>query len=526
MAGTISMGARREVVSAVAERYRAAGVKEKGRVLDELCALTNWHRKHAIRALAQTGIPKRLARRGRRKQYGAAIRKALTILWDASDRVCGKRLKVMIPALLPALELHGRLALSVGDRKALLTASPATIDRLLCDVKIEAAGGRRRRAGSSSAIRREVPVRTFNDWKDPAPGFCEVDMVAHSGASAKGSFIQTLTMVDVATGWTECVPLLFREGVLVIEAVKRAQSLFPWLILGADFDNDSANETVVRWCEGQGITVTRSRAYKKNDQAYVEQKNGAVVRRLTGYGRFEGLDAARILARLYAASRLHVNFFQPSFKLKEKRREGAKIIKRYHPPATPYERALSHPALDESLKRRLQDIYTNLDPVLLLEDIRVAQAELGAFVDRPKSAGTDRQDATGTISAPMLGQGLDLGERRSIHRRPYVRRKPVPKRASKIDPYRAQIDLWLLAEPHLTAVDLLSRLQTRAPETFDEKQLRTVQRAVKAWRCQAAQDLIGRAELAIKIDPDRFVPAGTNLSGLPSPHTVESNIVR
>jgi len=208
------------------------------------------------------------------------------------------------------------------DRKALLTVSPATIDRLLSNVKTGAAGGRRRRAGSSSAIRREVPVRTFNGWDDPAPGFLEVDMVAHSGTSAAGSFIQTLTMVDVATGWTECFPLLLREGSLVIEAIKRAQSLFFWLIRGADFDNDSAfmNETVVRWCRDQGIAVTRSRAYKKNDQAYVEQKNGAVVRRLIGYGRFEGLDAARCLARLYAASRLHVNFFQPSFKLKEKRR--------------------------------------------------------------------------------------------------------------------------------------------------------------------------------------------------------------
>ena len=143
------------------------------------------------------------------------------------DRICGKRLKVMIPTLLPALERHGRLKLRAADRVLVLAISAATIDRLLADTKIAAAGGKRRRVGFYSAIRREVPIRTFNDWQDPPPGFCEIDMVAHGGISFAGSFIQTLTMVDVATGWTECLPLVTREGSLVVEAIKRAQSLFP-----------------------------------------------------------------------------------------------------------------------------------------------------------------------------------------------------------------------------------------------------------------------------------------------------------
>jgi hypothetical protein len=239
----------------------------------------------------------------------------------------------MIPALLPALERHGRLQPTSEERGLLLSVSAATIDRMLVEVKIAAAGGRRRRVGFYSAIRREVPIRTFNDWGSPPPGFCEIDMVAHGGTSMSGSFIQTLTMVDIATGWTECLPLASRDGSLVVEAMTLAQSLFPWLICGADFDNDSAfmNDVVVPWCREHKIEVTRSRAYKKNDQAFVEQKNGAVVRRLVGYGRFDGVDTARVMARLYAAARLHVNFFQPSFKLREKRREGAKVIKRYHP---------------------------------------------------------------------------------------------------------------------------------------------------------------------------------------------------
>jgi hypothetical protein len=189
------MGARREVVSAVAERYRSARRTEKGRILDELCATTGWHRKHAVRALRRHETPSRIyAPRARRRRYGAIIKDALTALWEASDRVCGKRLKVMIPTLLPALEEHGRLKLGKGDRDLVLAVSAATIDRVLGDVKIAASGGKRRRAGFYSAIRREVPIRTFNDWKGPPPGYCEVDMVAHGGASVAGSLIQTLTM--------------------------------------------------------------------------------------------------------------------------------------------------------------------------------------------------------------------------------------------------------------------------------------------------------------------------------------------
>jgi hypothetical protein len=190
MARMISMGARREVLSAVMERYRSAKRSEKGRILDELCATTGWHRKHAVRALrrrAKVGANAVEAPRQRKRRYDATIKDAMTALWEASDRVCGKRLKVMIPTLLPALEQHGRLQLGQSDRDRVLVISAATIDRLLVDVKIAASGGRRRRAGFYSAIRREVPIRTFNDWNSPPPGFCEVDMVAHGGTSVAGS---------------------------------------------------------------------------------------------------------------------------------------------------------------------------------------------------------------------------------------------------------------------------------------------------------------------------------------------------
>src|ERR1700723_3313162 len=502
MAGKISMGARREVVSAVTERYRAAKRAEKGRILDALCATTGWHRKHAVRAPRQhetVGPDGVMAPRERRRRYGATIKDAMTALWEASDRVCGKRLKVMIPILLAALEQHGRLKLGLADRDRVLAISPATIDRLLVDVKVAASGGRRRRAGFYSAIRREIPIRTFNDWNSPPPGFCEVDMVAHGGTSVAGSFIQTLTMVDVATGWTEGMPLVTREGGFVVQAIERAQSLFPWLIRGADFDNDSAfmNDIVVPWCRAQKIEVTRSRAYKKNDQAFVEQKNGAVVRRLVGYGRFDGLETTRVLERLYAASRLHTNFFQPSFKLKDKRREGAKVIKRYHVPATPYSRALAHPKLSKAVKRRLREIYRTLDPVALLAEMRDAQAELGTRV----GARAGKLAAVASLTAPTtnaaafakrLGNDVHLGEQRIIHRRmhkPYKTRVRMP---SILDPHRADIERWLAAEPRLTALAILGRLAEHSPEKFGPPQHTIVQRLLRSLRRNAAEVIIPR----------------------------------
>jgi hypothetical protein len=516
MAGQISMGARREVADAVAARYRTTGRADKSRILDELCAVTGWHRKHAIRKLGSEACAADVTSdtpRQRKPIYGASIKDALVALWEASDRICGKRLKEMIPTLLPALERHGRLKLGKVDRALVLSVSASTIDRLLVDTRIAASGGRRRRVGFYSAIRREVPIRTFNDWNDPPPGFCEIDMVAHGGTNVAGSFIQTLTMVDVATGWTECLPLLTRESGLVVEAMARAQSLFPWSILGADFDNDSAfmNDTVVPWCRGQNIEVTRSRAYKKNDQAFVEQKNGAVVRRLMGYGRFEGIETAHAIARLYAAARLHVNFFQPSFKLKDKRREGAKVIKRYHVPATPYARALAHPKVAKAIKQRLRALYRTLDPVALLAEMRAAQAVLGTRVDRragkPPAFTCPLPPASDTSTfAKGLGRDVLAGEQRIIHRRmhkPYKKRVRMP---SMLDPHVEAIEGWLAAEPRITALVILHRLAERCPDQFGPPQHTTVQRLLKTLRRRAAAQLITRTETVTPTEATNIGP--------------------
>ena len=230
---------------------------------------------------------------------------------------------------MDSMERHGHLELDPKVRSRLLSASAATLDRLLGPIRTTAGNRRKRRRRPS--MERQVPVRTFNDWNRPPPGFLEIDLVAHCGGSLSGSFIHSLVATDICTGWTEAVPLMAREQSMVIEGLEAIVRQLPFQVLGIDSDNDSAfiNETLVQYCVKRGIEFTRSRAYRKNDQAWIEQKNGSVVRRFTGHDRYSGRIAGQTMVHLYKAVRLYVNYFQSSFKLLEKMRDGAKTIKRY-----------------------------------------------------------------------------------------------------------------------------------------------------------------------------------------------------
>ena len=382
----VSMATRDELIAAVINRYGGSNRREKIRILDEFVAVTGFHRKHAMRLLGGKK-PRRSAARLSRRIYGDDVRAALVLVWEASDRVCGKRLKPLIPILVDAMERHGHLKLAPEVGARLRSMSAATIDRALREVR-ETVGRTRRRRTASSIIRRSIPICTFSDWRDPPPGFVEADLVAHSGPSTHGSFVQTLVLTDVATGWTECAPLLVREQKLLSEVLTELRKLLPFDLLGFDTDNDSVfmNETVRDYCQEAGIEFTRCRPYRKNDQAFVEQKNGAIVRRIVGYRRLEGLPAAEALARLYRIVRLFVNFFQPSFKLCGKERYGARVRKRYHAPATPCQRVLADLRTPEEVRRRLKCVQAGLDPVRLLSEMRTAQQHLVDIADSPSVA--------------------------------------------------------------------------------------------------------------------------------------------
>jgi len=495
MGKRVSAEARRELVEAVAERYQGGRRSEKMRILDEFVAVTGYHRKHAIRLLTGRSVleqPPRPRRHARPPTiYGEPVREALIVLWGASDRVCGKRLKPLLPLLVPALERHGHLQLDEAVRRCLLDVSAATIDRLLAPTRA-AVWGRTRRARATPAVRRAVPVRTFADWKDPEPGYMEGDLVAHSGESASGSFIQTLVLTDVATGWTECVALVVREGTLVVQALERLRSTMPFALRGLDTDNGSEfmNETVVQYCASHAIELTRSRPYRKNDQAWVEQKNGAVVRRLVGYGRLEGLAAAESLTRLYAASRLFVNFFQPSFKLAEKTRYGARVSKRYHAPQTPCARLLTSNTIPDTTKERLRAIAATLDPLRLLDEIRTVQQHVARLVAGDTAEVLPHREADLEHFLRSVTVAWRHGEVRPTHRP--LERPPRHWRTRK-DPFESVwpvVRAWLDAEPDRTAKELLKRLQGEHPGMFPDAQLRTLQRRVKRWRTAAARELV------------------------------------
>ena len=221
------------------------------------------------------------------------------------------------------------------------------------------------------------------------------------------------------------------------------------------------------------------RLTRKNDQAWVEQKNGAIVRRLVGYGRFEGMAAAEALARLYAAARLHTNLFQPSFKLREKTRLGARVTKRWHPPATPADRALASGRLAAESMARIAELRGRADPVIALAAIRAAQAELGRRVDQRGAAAASGETPIVADLAASVSRAKKSGERRAILRRPCRRAKPIPKRPSMLDPHHAEIEAWLEAQPETTAVAVLARLKERHPERFADVHLRTTQRLVR-----------------------------------------------
>src|SRR3954452_7399894 len=493
MGRRLSMATRAELLEVVRERYGSARPAERRLVLDEFVAVSGYHRKHAIRLLRQPGSGPAPDRRGRSPVYDAAVRAALVVVWEASDRICGKRLKAALPVLVPAMERHGHLALDAAVRDRLVAMSASTVDRLLRSVPARAGAGRRR-SGATSAVRRGGRVRRFGDGGEPAPGFTEVDLVAHSGPSMAGAFAWTLVLTDVATGWTECVALAWRDAALVVEALTRLRGVLPFPLGGADFDNDSVfmNEDVVGWCRANGIEVTRSRAYRKNDQAWVEQKNGAVVRRLVGHDRLEGLAATGELGRLYASARLLVNFFQPSFKLAAKRRDGARFSRRYHAPATPYARLLATGTLEAGVGGRLAAEFAALDPIALLAAIRGSQERLAALAANGGSADPPASAPDGELADFLSGLGTawQAGEVRATHRAKPKARRYWRSRADPFAEVAASLRSWLEAEPDLQATDLLARLGEECPGRYPGKLLRTLQRRVRDWRRGIAHRLV------------------------------------
>jgi len=417
VAKKMTRGSRNELAKTLRRRYLSATIKQKQIILKEFIAATGYHPKSAVRVLnAPTEEARTSKTRHRRPLYDEASRTALIVLWEASDRVCSKRLRALLPVMLPALERHGHLRLNDAIRGNVLAMSAATIDRLLRPARKLAKPSRPRRIVPEP--RRKIPVRTFTDWNDPVPGSMEMDLVAHCGDVNRGSYVHSLVLTDIASGWIECAPLVVRDGALVVEGVDRIRNVLPFTLKALDSDNGSEfiNETMIKYCLRHGIELTRSRPYRKNDQAWVEQKNGSVVRKLLGYRRYQGVAAAQALTKLYGVARLFVNFFQPSFKLAEKHRQGAHVTKRYGAPQTPCQRVLEAVSTPEAVKQRLRDTAESLDPLKLLEEIRALQSHLVAISDKvPTPADVPAEPDMVTFMSGLSDAWRD-GEVRPTHR--------------------------------------------------------------------------------------------------------------
>jgi hypothetical protein len=300
----------------------------------------------------------------------------------------------------------------------------------------------------------------------------------------------SLVATDVCSGWVEAVPLLAREQSLVIEGLDRIREQLPVPMRGIDSDNDGAfiNDTLATYCQKASISFTRSRPHHKNDQAWIEQKNGAVIRKMVGHERFSGIVAGQALAQLLQAVRLYVNYFQPSFKLRERVREGSKVKKLYYPPATPCDRLLAHQDVDEAAKVILRKQQDRLDPVELLHRIRQGQGALAALSTGEPSEGPDRESLNQFLAG--LPELWRMGEARPTHR------KAAPKARcwrTRVDPFAdvwTDLLLWLQKEPDSTAKALLERLSEKFPDQFGPKLLRTLQRRVGEWRRTMARKLV------------------------------------
>jgi len=354
-------------------RYRKAGRNLKAKILDEFCAVCNYHRKHAIRLL---GAPFRRTEPKPKKRGSVSVYNQPHILvpliqiWLATYQMCSKKLKAAIPLWMPFYEeRYGKLTNEVKTK--LLGMSPATIDRLLKPTKVK-----HKRKGLSgtrpgSLLKNQIPIRTDN-WDITKPGFCEADTVAHCGNSLTGDFVWSLTFTDIFSGWTENRAIWGKGSMGTFEQIEDIEKKLPFGLLGFDCDNGSEflNYHLIRYFgdrpKERVVQFTRSRPYHKNDNAHVEQKNWTHVRHLFGYDRFDKKELVRLMNDLYSNEyNLFQNYFCPNMKLISKERINSKYRKKYDTPQTPCQRLLASADLSPEIKQKLITTYQTLNPFAL-----------------------------------------------------------------------------------------------------------------------------------------------------------------
>jgi site-specific recombinase XerD len=488
--------ARQAFLERIAPRYQTASLAQKSLLLDRFVEMTGYARKSAIRLLNHPSPSSGLIQRSRLPLHGPEVQQALFLAWKAANYICAKRLVPFLPTLVPSLERHGHLQISEKHRGELLTMSSSTAERFLRNQrKPRPHGISTTKAGTM--LKHHIPIRTFAGWENTRPGFLEVDLVAHCGGHTQGSYLYTLTLTDVATGWTECLPLLARTADLVVKALERARTLFPFPILGIDTDNGAEfiNEDLVAYCEREHLTFTRGRPEQKNDQCFVEERNREVVRRVVGYDRLVGEHACRQLAELYRALHLYVNCFQPSMKLVSKQQEGNRVRCVYDPAKTPLQRLLLSEILPASKQQELSEIVQRLDPLGLAEQVEQLQhAVFRCAVSSPSfgasshAASLLRFSSEPSLSEPGPARSTEPDPAATLSSTLPQQQERTPFlnwRRSSTNPFASEGErllAWVQAHPEWSVRTLFEELERLFPGRYPLAQYPALQRAVRKIR--------------------------------------------
>lgn len=360
---------RQEVVRKLAKTYRQVSKKQKGVLVSLLIGITGYNRCYARWILSHAPKQKKQVRQKGSQYY--CVLPQLKKIWKTSNYCCGQLLVAALPQFLPVLKRTGDLVVTEKEEELLLKISSATIDRLLKPERKRLGVKGRSGTKPGTLLKNHIPIKIYTPWDEQAPGFVEMDCVAHCGDTLRGDYVNTLDCIDLATCWSEKQALMGKSEEHTKEAYEQAEKRFPFHIKGIDSDNGSEfiNWHFLRMSKEKHITFTRSRPFRKNDQAHVEQKNYSTVRKIIGYKRLETEQQLVILNKIYQLLSDYHNFFIPTMKLEGKQQIGSKVRRVYGKPKTPYQRVREHPDIPEETKLQLREKYQTLDPVRLQETI-------------------------------------------------------------------------------------------------------------------------------------------------------------